>query len=193
MRLATILTAAVLSTGLACQIEPPTITPNYEPSHRDDRIEWRSNLGIQAAHQFVFQDCIPLENLEESLREYGIRHNLSARDVAESIAWGLYHHRFQLPPSEADTLRAYINEKIDIYGERFVAVTDILYNRGDYNGTIQWYLYEPIRSAIAADNPQQLRTKVVFALGLAQRFNGNLEIEYQEMRNYWNGNDSERR
>jgi hypothetical protein len=105
MRLKAILTAAVLSTGLACNIQPATIIPVYEPNNREERIEWRSEIGIQAAQQFIFNDCIPIENLEEELRAYGSRHNLSARDMAESIAWGLYHNRYQLPSSNADTLR----------------------------------------------------------------------------------------
>jgi len=193
MRLATILTAAVLSSGLACNIQPAHINPPYEPRLREERIEWRSSIGIQAAHQFVFNDCIAIEDLEEELRDYGSPYNLSARDVAESIAWGLYHHRHELPSSEEDRLRNYIYEKIDIYGERFLTITDILYSQGDYNRTIPVFLYEPIRTVITADSPEQLKSQVGFGLRIAHLFNGNLEKEYQELRNYWNETIVERR
>ena len=188
--LATLLAAASISYAAACPA-PNGVEP-VEPRVRDDRIEWRSRVGIQAAHAFVFDDETPIENLEEALACFGSPLGLSSRDVAESMAWGLFHYREDLPPSDATTIEEYLEEQIGIYGERFVAITQILYGRGPYTRTIQWYLYDPIKYTIGADSPEGLTRNISRALVLASPFI-DTQTEYDRMRESWNGSHQEAR
>lgn len=185
MRLAAIIAAASISYAAACQIPQSSIT-DPEPRIRSERIDWRSSIGIEAAHRFVFDDCVRTEDLEAALAAYGEPHGLSSRDVAESIVWGLFHHREQLPMSQAPTIEDYIDEQIDRYGERFVAVTSILFGHGPYDRMIRWYLYDPIRSTIGADEPESLRNNVGRALMFASPFI-DTRAEYERMLETWNG------
>lgn len=180
--LAAILAAAALSTGFACP-EPSRIeTP--QPRERIERIDWRSDFGIDGARAFIFDDCVPLDRLEDALSEYGHPHGLSARDVAESISWGLFVHRYELPPSDAPTLDSYLSEQIDRYGERFLAVTNILFERGPYERTMKWVFYESLRPSLSAQSTDELRARIEPPLTLAGWFI-DLHAEYDQMRTAW--------
>lgn len=180
--LAAILAATALSTGFACP--NPSRIETQQPRERVERIEWRADFGIDSAHTFIFDDCVPLDRLEDALAEYGQPYDLSARDVAESIAWGLFIHRYELPASEAPTLDSYLDEQIDRYGERFLAVTNILFERGPYDRTMKWRFYLALQPSLNSPNTELLRNRLELPLTLAGWLI-DLNAEYDRMQTAW--------
>ena len=182
MRLSAILAAATLSSALACTLEPPRMEP--EPRVHEARVEWRSHVGIHAARTFVLESCVDPGELHAALEAYGRPYNLSARDVAESILWGLFNYRSELPPSSARTLNEYLDEQIDVHGERFLDVTRILFGDGPYDRVLRWYLYDPIRNTIGVESTAELSDRVAFGLSIARWFI-DIDEEYERLRASW--------
>ena len=172
------LAALLAATSLSIACELPPMGP--QPHERADRIAWRAQLGIEAAHRYVFSDCV--NDLASDMNEHAHRYGISARDLAESIVWGAYHHMERLPAGEEPDLSGYLNALIDEHGERIVEVVDVLYGSGAHESTFHWLYASAIENALNTETSNQLRGRIATGLMLARMFGHDPDALYERIR-----------